>query len=75
MITKIDTGQIITTENLQGLVGVNLSEHTRAGVLEIKIVPDSKMRFRVIATYLHSLLLVYMFVLLCRMKTEASLRE
>ena len=75
MITKIDTGQIITTENLQGLVGVNLSEHTRAGVLEIKIVPDSKMRFRVIATYLHALLLVYMFVLLCRMKTEASLRE
>ena len=75
MVTKVDTGQTITTENVQGLVVVDLSENTSAGVLEIKIVPDSKMRFRVIATYLHALLLVYMFVLLSRMKTEASLRE
>ncbi len=70
MVTKKDTGQTITTENVQGLVGVDLSENTSMGVLEIKIVPDSKMRFRVFATYLHVLLLLYMFVLLCRTKTE-----
>jgi hypothetical protein len=69
-VTKKDTVQTITTKNVQGLVGVDLSENTSTGVLEIKIVPDSKMRFRVFATYLHVLLLLYMFVLLCRTNTE-----
>ena len=69
-VTKKDTGQTITTENVQGLVGVDLSESKSTGALEIKIVPDSKMKFRVFATYLHVLLLLYMFVLLCRTKTE-----
>lgn len=71
MVTKKDTGQTITTENVQGLVGVDLSKHASMGVLEIKIVPDSTMKFRVSATYLHTLLLMYMFMLLCRAKAEA----
>lgn len=70
MVTKLDTGKKIDTENVQGLVGVNLEENTSTGVLKIEIVPDSKMRFRVIATYLHALLLLYMLVLLCRIKID-----
>jgi len=75
MVTEINTGQTITTENVQGLVGVDLSRYTSSGVLKIKIVPDSTMKYRVFATYLHALLLIYMFVLLSRLKTKTGLRE
>lgn len=70
MVTEINTGQTITTENVQGLVGVDLSQSKSIGVLKIKIVPDPRIKFRVFATYLHALLLIYMFVLLFRLKTK-----
>jgi len=70
MVTEINTGQTITTENVQGLVGVDLDRFTSVGVLKIKIVPDFTMKFRVFATYLHALLLIYMLVLLSRLKNK-----
>ena len=69
------TKQVIKAENLQGLVGVRLDSNQRSGTLEINIVADTKMKVRVVATYLHLFLFAYLIILLFKIRVEVSVEE
>ena len=63
-IRDLSTGAKLRTANYQGLLAVEISSGSSSGMFEATIKPDAMMWARVSATYIHTLILLSILILI-----------